>query len=179
MGVTDLDGSVVRLLTRRRVLQAGAVGTAGLYLRVDANALAATHPMRRQAWTGLVGKSVSVDGFASAKLVSVADLPQAAANPALVGHENAFMLSFDRALAEGIHRIAHRDLGSVHLFFVRGTAVVNRVAGTESPRVVIGRAQSGKAPKSMVPEPTQTRAVRSRLKRMARRKARAYRAARS
>jgi ribosomal protein S18 acetylase RimI-like enzyme len=133
-GVTDQRGEVVQVepvqhaadpnrgFTRRRALQIGAMTALSAMWAGPSLAKAATNStplyLRRASYTGLVGKSFTIDG-GSFTLASVSDLAGAAKDASLRGHDEAFVLEFDGAAGEltsGIHSFSHPDLGSFSMF---------------------------------------------------------------
>jgi len=150
-----VDEDQQTLLTRRRVLAAGAVAAAGVVLP-HASASAKTYtsgvkhakPLARYARTGYrrsrfaphIGTSVTLRprGGAAirANLLAIEDVPYAAS---LAGHEDVYTLRFrapaTALLPEGIMGIRHEHFGVVELYvspvpFAAGAqdyvAVVNR-----------------------------------------------------
>lgn len=112
-------------LTRRRLVQAGAAGTAVAGLgglgRLEGVAAAATPsvpaPLRRSTYLALSNDRFEVRGptAQALQLISVDDLP----DPALAGRDDAFSVLLrgsGESLASAIHRLYHRDLGLFDLF---------------------------------------------------------------
>jgi hypothetical protein len=111
-------------LSRRHLLAAGGAGVAALWLApIGGVAEAATlrPELKRATWIGLGDPVVTADVGGrpvALRLVEAADLPVAAALPALQGHDGAFALRFTGPtdLPEGICALRHAELGSFDLF---------------------------------------------------------------
>ncbi len=112
-------------LTRRRLVQAGAAGTAVAGLgglgHLEGVAAATTPtvpaPLRRSTYMALSDDRFELRdaGAQVLRLISVDDLT----DPALAGREDAFSLRLrggGEPLDSGIHRLHHRDLGLFDLF---------------------------------------------------------------
>ncbi|WP_210492447.1 hypothetical protein [Patulibacter sp. SYSU D01012] len=162
-------------LTRRRLLAAGGAGVAVLLAPGAAQAAPLSAELRRTTWAGLAdgrvtatvaGRSVGLE------LVEVADLPIAAAVPALRGHDGAFALRFagPPGLPSGTHGLHHPELGAFALFVSpvgaagaapRYEAVVDRtvrIAGVNEegvPAAVVPPARAA-APAATAPAPLVT-----------------------
>jgi hypothetical protein len=121
-------------LTRRDLLQTGGTAALGLLLLGSSAASAATSApvapyLRRSSYLGLSTPLFDAGG-GSLRLAEVGE-----------GTEEAFALTFTGApLAEGVHVLAHPDLGSFGLYLVPGprgaTAVIDRSvpAARRAPR---------------------------------------------
>ena len=86
-------------LTRRRLIQVGGSAAAVMYIgRLPTLALADTTApgfLRRSSYAGLVGSEFEAVGSgATLTLTAVADLARAQSEPAFVGRDDAFALSF-------------------------------------------------------------------------------------
>jgi hypothetical protein len=110
-------------LTRRSLLRAGALATAGSFVGLrpwsPAPAAAAPGHLVRSSYDGLVGESFRV-GSVDLRLLSVEDVAGAAVDKSLAGSEDAFVLAFSgplgAALAGGTHSVTHPALGTFALF---------------------------------------------------------------
>lgn len=133
-------------LSRRTMLKSSGFGVLALSIPVGSGwvaspASAAPVPvaLKRSAWTDLVGQTVRLDRAADLRLDAVDDLTRAAADGALRGTEDAFVLSFHGSagteLASGIHTLAHPQLGDVELFL----SPVDRDGGVKHYEVVVDR----------------------------------------
>jgi hypothetical protein len=124
-----LDTTSPGTLTRRRLVQAGAGGTAVLGfgglgalegVAGAAFAGASSEGLRRSSWLGLESDEFRVKdaGEASLRLVAVEDLPVAASRPELVGSEDAFcvVLRGPQGLPGEILTLENDDLGEVTVF---------------------------------------------------------------
>ena len=112
-------------LTRRRLVQAGAAGTAvaglGGIEQLEGIAAAATpivpKELRRSTYLALTNDRFEIGGPGGQvlRMISVDDL----ADPALSGRDDAFSVRLrgnGQVLESGIHRLYHRDLGRSDLF---------------------------------------------------------------
>ncbi len=131
-------------LTRRRLIQVGGSAAAVMYIgRLPTLALADTTApgfLRRSSYAGLVGSEFEAVGSgATLTLTAVADLARAQSEPAFVGRDDAFALSFvgphDVALAGGMHELAHATLGTFVVFI----APVERSTASQSYELVVDR----------------------------------------
>lgn len=143
------------LLTRRRLVQAGAAGAAVLYVgELPAAAQAAGVPvcLRRSGYAGLTGSSFAADG-AALRLMAVSDLVRAEREPAFAGRDDAFALRFsgppEPALAGGIHELRHPQLGSFSLFL----APVGAPGDAQQYEAVVDRSIPLAAAQQDTPEP--------------------------
>lgn len=116
--------------TRRRALQASGAATVALWAaaggtaRAEAVAASAPPHLRRSAYEALAEpRALSVAGEGrTLRLTSVGDLLGARDDAALRGSDDAFALvleettAADAPLAQGIHALAHPDLGRFELF---------------------------------------------------------------
>jgi hypothetical protein len=139
----------VPTLTRRSLLRSGAVaGAAALVgLRPWAAAPAAASPghLLRSSYEGLTGHQFTA-GSVELTLLAVSDVAGAAADAALGGSEDAFVLSFagplEPALAGAVHELTHRGLGTFELFL----SPVERPSSERHYEAVVDRSVG--APKS-------------------------------
>jgi hypothetical protein len=112
-------------LTRRALLCAGATAGAAVVLGVRPWAASAAGGgyLTRAAYAGLEGTEFTVETGArtvALRLETVSDLAGAASQPALVGSDDAFALTFSGPLStpldSGIHTLHHPRLGTFELF---------------------------------------------------------------
>ncbi len=117
-----MTGSTEISLTRRRLLQAGAVASVtllGLDVLEGAAVASTGVPahLRRASFTPLAGQTLA-SGLASLRLDEVADV----ADPALVGRDDVFVLRLSGpgrpALEQGIAALSHPQLGAFSMFVV-------------------------------------------------------------
>jgi hypothetical protein len=147
-------------LTRRSLLQAGAVTGAGVVVGLrpwsaaPAAAAAAPAYLRRSSYTALVRRNFAIardGGPVVLNLLGVADVAGARASRRLAGSEDAFALSFSgpvaAALESGTHTVRHPDLGTFRMFVTE----VDRPAGNRRYEAVVDRSV-GVAP-SQAPAP--------------------------
>jgi hypothetical protein len=135
-------------LTRRSLLRSGVLAAAatlaGGAWRTAPAAAAAGH-LRRSAYDGLVGQRFAAGGV-ELRLLSVTDLAGAAGDKSLAGSEDAFALTFSRALdaalEAGTHTVRHPRLGRFELF----VAPVGQPGADRAYEAVIDRSVG--APKS-------------------------------
>jgi hypothetical protein len=152
-----MDGKRLTL-TRRRLIQVGGGAAAVLYLdRLPVLALADTTApafLRRSSYAPLVGSQFQAVGAgATLTLTAVSDLVRAQDEPAFVGRDDAFALSFvgpaDVVLAGGTHELAHPTLGSFAIFITP----VQRPAETQSYELVVDRSVALGAARQEAPTP--------------------------
>jgi hypothetical protein len=152
-----MDGKRLTL-TRRRLIQVGGGAAAVLYLdRLPALALADTTApgfLRRSAYVALVGSQFQAVGVgATLTLTAVSDLVRAQDEPAFVGRDDAFALTFvgpaDVVLAGGTHELAHPTLGSFAVFITP----IQRPAETQSYELVVDRSVALGAARQEAPSP--------------------------
>jgi hypothetical protein len=134
-------------LTRRRLIQVGGSAAAVVYLgHMPGLALADTTApgfLRRSSYVSLVGTQFqAVETGATLTLTAVADLVRAQAEPAFVGRDDAFALSFagpaDLVLAGGTHQLTNSTLGGFAVFI----APVGRPGASQSYELVVDRSVS-------------------------------------
>jgi hypothetical protein len=130
---TSSPTPAARGLTRRRLVQFGALGAASAWLggfeRLGGFALAAgaKPPLRRSSYASLSSRSfvATANGAAQTlELAAVEDLPVAASIASLRGDDDAFRLAFrgasGAAIEQGTVVLSHPELGEFSLFVVPG-----------------------------------------------------------
>jgi hypothetical protein len=160
--MTDVDTRGGALLTRRRLVQAGGVAAAGLYLGgLSASASAATAAavpayLRRASYAKLTNAAFTATGASGAKvtlrLAEVSDLARARAEKSLEGSDNAFALAFSgpRAtpLPGTVTELRHATLGTFAVFI----APVGRATAAEQRyEVVVDRSMTLASARSAAP----------------------------
>lgn len=143
----DAADAAGRLLTRRRLVQAGTAAGAALYLGGLASTASASGDvpafLTRSGYRGLTGSTFTATGPAgipaTLTLTDVADLARTRSEPAFAGREDAFALTFsgprDAVLASGIHELSHPVLGRFSLFITP----VGETGGGQRYEVVVDR----------------------------------------
>lgn len=112
-------------LTRRTMLQVAGAGALVLSVpsafaaQATASAQAPAH-LRRSSYLGFTGQHFSTGAGVPLVLDAIDDLDRARTDPALVDHEEAFVLRFsapgETVLASGVHDVVHPELGACLLF---------------------------------------------------------------
>jgi len=149
-------------VTRRRLLQTGAVAGAALALggtRGAAPARAQDVPayLRRSSYSALVGTSFAAPtptaAAVSLTLVEVADLVRARQDATLRGSDQAFALVLngprDPVLEQGTRELRHPALGAFEVFVVP----VERSSGSQHYELVVDRSVGTTAAARVAPEP--------------------------
>lgn len=158
----DSDIRAGALLTRRRLVQAGGVAAAGLYLGgLSASASAATAAagpayLRRASYVKLTNSAFTATSAggarASLRLAEVSDLVRARTEKSLQGSDNAFALVFtgprSTPLAGAIHELRHATLGTFALFIA---PVGRATAAGQRYEVVIDRSMTLASARSVAP----------------------------
>lgn len=118
------------MVSRRQTLAAGAAAgagaTLGTVLGVPGPAGAAVNPLRRAAFTPLVGAALTLAGPRGKHTVTLVGAP---------GRDDAFSLRFATAgpVPEGIYRVEHPDLAPVDLFLSPVGPTPDRVDAVVNP----------------------------------------------
>ncbi len=157
----ELDGDP--RVTRRRLVQAGAVAAAGLMLgavpaRGAAIAAPGTTPayLRRSSYARLKGAALTTTGVGGAKVQlrigETADLARARGDRSLSGRDDAFALTLTgprgAPLSGSVHELRHTTLGTFSLFL----APVGRPTRTEqSYEVVVDRSMAIASARAVAP----------------------------
>lgn len=117
--------SPASIISRRAMLKLSGGSVLALTVPLDLAAPTLAAPaapaqLRRSSWAGLVGSLIPVVGGPALRLVDVADLSRAQADPGLRDLEEAFVLTFrgpvEPTLGSGIAQLQHPELGTVSLF---------------------------------------------------------------